>query len=101
MSHFKSLTQMQVRLIHIRIQVSPTGLERILQAWAGVPMWTMAVKNNVGSGKHALWEKAFRKAQTDQQDTRRSEDEQVKKHVVNRSAVWKLQNHTAPVKRVI
>jgi hypothetical protein len=38
MSHFKSLTQMQVRLIHIRIQVSPTGLERILQAWAGVPM---------------------------------------------------------------
>lgn len=40
MSHFKSLTQMQVRLIHIRIQVSPTGLERILQAWAGVPMYT-------------------------------------------------------------
>jgi hypothetical protein len=38
MSHFKSLTQMQVRLIHITIQVSPTGLERILQAWAGVPM---------------------------------------------------------------
>jgi hypothetical protein len=38
MCHFKSLTQMQVRLIHIRIQVSPTVLERILQAWAGVPM---------------------------------------------------------------
>jgi hypothetical protein len=38
MSHFKSLTQMQVRLIRITIQVSPTGLERILQAWAGVPM---------------------------------------------------------------
>jgi hypothetical protein len=44
MSHFKSLTQMQVRLIHITIQVSPTGLERILQAWAGVPMYVLQLK---------------------------------------------------------
>jgi hypothetical protein len=52
--------------------------------------WKMGVQNDVGSGKHALGEKAFRKAQTDQQDARRSEDEQLKKCVVNRSAVWGL-----------
>ncbi len=29
---------MQVRLIHVTTEVSPAGLERIPQAWAGVPM---------------------------------------------------------------
>jgi hypothetical protein len=33
-----SLTQMRVRLTHATTQVSPTSLERIQQAWAGVPM---------------------------------------------------------------
>jgi hypothetical protein len=32
-----SLTQMRVRLTHATTQVSPTSLERIQQAWAGVP----------------------------------------------------------------
>jgi hypothetical protein len=38
MSRFDSLTQIRVRLTHVTTQVSPTSLERIRQAWAGVPM---------------------------------------------------------------
>jgi hypothetical protein len=38
MSHIDSLTQIRVRLTHATTQVSPTSLERIRQAWAGVPM---------------------------------------------------------------
>jgi hypothetical protein len=37
-SRIDSLTQMRVRLTHTTTQVSPTSLERIQQAWAGVPM---------------------------------------------------------------
>jgi hypothetical protein len=38
MNHIDSLTQMRVRLTHVATQVSPASLERIRQAWAGVPM---------------------------------------------------------------
>jgi hypothetical protein len=38
MSRIDSLTQIRVRLTHVTAQVSPTSLERIRQAWAGVPM---------------------------------------------------------------
>jgi hypothetical protein len=38
MSRIDSLTQIRVRLTHVTTQVSPTSLERIRQAWAGVPM---------------------------------------------------------------
>jgi hypothetical protein len=88
-----------------------TGLadegERKFKGWSdngqkAFEEWTVVVKNDVGSGKHALWEKAFGKAhQTNQQDARRSEDEQVKKHVVSRSVVWDLQQITATMKCVI
>jgi hypothetical protein len=37
-SPIDSLTQMRVRLTHATTQVSPASLERIQQAWAGVPM---------------------------------------------------------------
>jgi hypothetical protein len=39
MSRIDSLTQIRVRLTHVTTQVSPASLERIRQAWAGVPMW--------------------------------------------------------------
>jgi hypothetical protein len=39
MSRIDSLTQIRVRLTHATTQVSPTSLERIRQAWAGVPMY--------------------------------------------------------------
>jgi hypothetical protein len=39
MSRIDSLTQIRVRLTYVTTQVSPTSLERIRQAWAGVPMW--------------------------------------------------------------
>jgi hypothetical protein len=38
MSRIDSLTQIRVRLTHVTTEVSPTSLERIRQAWAGVPM---------------------------------------------------------------
>jgi hypothetical protein len=38
MSRVDSLTQIRVRLTHVTTQVSPASLERIRQAWAGVPM---------------------------------------------------------------
>jgi hypothetical protein len=38
MSRVDSLTQIRVRLTHVATQVSPASLERIRQAWAGVPM---------------------------------------------------------------
>jgi hypothetical protein len=38
MSRIDSLTQIRVRLTHATTRVSPTSLERIRQAWAGVPM---------------------------------------------------------------
>jgi hypothetical protein len=41
MSRIDSLTQIRVRLTHVTTQVSPTSLERIRQAWAGVPMHKM------------------------------------------------------------
>jgi hypothetical protein len=42
MSRIDSLTRIRVRLTHVTAQVSPTSLERIRQAWAGVPMWRRA-----------------------------------------------------------
>jgi hypothetical protein len=38
MSRIDSLTRIRIRLTHVTTQVSPTSLERIRQAWAGVPM---------------------------------------------------------------
>jgi hypothetical protein len=52
--------------------------------------WTIGIKNDVASGKCALFERAFREAHANQQDAGRSEDERVKKYVVNRSVVWEL-----------
>jgi hypothetical protein len=43
MSRIDSLTQIRVRLTHVTTQVSPTSLERIQQAWAGVPMQMVRV----------------------------------------------------------
>jgi hypothetical protein len=79
-----------------------TGLadagERKFKGWSdngheAFEQWTVGVKSNVGSGKHALWEKAFQEAHVDQQDARRIEDEGAKKLAVNRGAVWELQKH--------
>ncbi len=57
---------MQVRLIHMTTEVSPTGLERIPQAWAGVPMimqvqeqdllrWHKVSLGLVGSKRSLRW----------------------------------------------
>ena len=85
--------------------LADTG-ERKFKGWSdnghkAFEEWTMGVKSDVGSGKHALWEKAFREAHVDQQDARRSEEEGVTKCAVNISAVWELQKHTALVKCVV
>jgi hypothetical protein len=85
--------------------LADTG-ERKFKGWSdnghkAFEEWTMGTKSNVGSGKHAHWEKAFREAHVDQQDARRSEEEGVKKHAVNRSVVWELQKHTMLVKCVV
>jgi hypothetical protein len=46
-SRIDSLTQMRVRLTHATTQVSPTSLERIQQAWAGIPMQELALAAGV------------------------------------------------------
>jgi hypothetical protein len=46
MSRIDSLTQIRVRLTHATTQVSPTSLERIRQAWAGVPMKIIRESNS-------------------------------------------------------
>jgi hypothetical protein len=45
MSRIDSLTQIRVRLTHVTAQVSPTSLERIRQAWAGVPMQYLGIQD--------------------------------------------------------
>jgi hypothetical protein len=55
MSRIDSLTQIRVRLTHVTTQVSPASLERIQQAWAGVPMPNETVdhKSNESADKKA------------------------------------------------
>jgi hypothetical protein len=59
-----------------------TGLadegERKFKGWSdsghkAFEQWTMSVKNDVRSGTHALWEKAFKEVDAKQQEARRGE----------------------------
>ena len=53
--------------------------------------YTMNIKKDVTSGKHTLWERAFREVHAKQKEVRTSEDQPaVMKYTVNRSVVWEL-----------
>ena len=53
--------------------------------------YTMNIKEDVRSGKHSLWERAYREVHAKQQEVRTSEDQPaVMKYTVNRSVVWEL-----------
>jgi hypothetical protein len=76
-----------------------TGLaddgERKFKGWSdkghrAFEQWTVSIKNDVISGRYALWEKAFREVHAMQQEVKRSEREPIQKYAVNRSVVWEL-----------
>jgi hypothetical protein len=51
----------------------------------------MSIIDDVTSGKHALWERAFQEVHAKQQEMRTGEGQPpAMKHAVNRSAVWEL-----------
>jgi hypothetical protein len=52
-------------------------------------------KIHVRSGKCEFWEMAFQEAHADQQLARRTEDEPLKRHMVDKSAVCELQKCSA------
>jgi hypothetical protein len=57
---------------------------------------TMSIKDDVVSGKHALWERACREVHAMQKEARMGEEQPpVMKHAASRSAVWELQRQTA------
>jgi hypothetical protein len=66
MSRIDSLTQIRVRLTHVTTQVSPTSLERIRQAWAGVPVlawnfwWWSASSSHASCSPHVKAENALK-----------------------------------------
>ena len=52
--------------------------------------WIVSIREDVETGRYALWEKAVREVQAQQKEARRGEVEPIKKFAVNRNVVWEL-----------